>query len=569
MKGRIVFFFLSCLVALALLVPSSGWSKEPIYGGTINIVHNLDPPGFDPALLRYNQMEHIMLACEPPISIDWWKGPAGTNEWAFNAAWAEPPPSVKKGYLIESWELIAPGHAKYHVRPGMMWQDRPGIQAPREVTADDLVFNIKRVLANPTNYWSSNPGPPETINVLDKYTIEIKFKEPQGRVWSFMFPMFYGFAAPDVIKKFGDMTDWKHVTGTGPFILTDYVEGSSMTWKRNPNYWQKDPKGRSLPFLDGVNMLIIPDVSTRIAALRTGKVDMLSGMTPRSVGYQDALSLDKTNPQLKKRRKLMSSVMDIELDQKAPPFGPTQDPRAWKVRRAASMAIDRDGIIKRYYEGQAALCMNQIAPLYGIKALEFENLPESVQELHKYKPEKAKKLLAEAGYPKGFKTTIRCAQYQADFYSLIKAYWDAVGIQTEIKVMDSGALWGMGFGQKMTGAMGLGSGVGFFTGQYHTNKNGKPFGWNLNASKCPRCDALHDKMGPEYDWDKRVELLTEIVLIGMDEADKLYLPVPYMYNYWQPWVGGYHGEDHVSIGHHQGIATYVWIDQDLKKKMGH
>ena len=65
--------------------------------------------------------------------------------------------------------------------------------------------------------------------------------------------------------------------GTGPYRLTDHVEGSSATWEKNPNYWGVDGKfGNRLPYIDELRSLMMPDVSTRIAALRTGRIDILS-----------------------------------------------------------------------------------------------------------------------------------------------------------------------------------------------------------------------------------------------------------------------------------------------------
>ena len=71
------------------------------------------------------------------------------------------------------------------------------------------------------------------------------------------------------------MALWRNAVGTGPFILTDYLSGSAATLVKNPDYWATDPvgpgQGNQLPYIDGIQYLIIPDVSTRQAALRTGK----------------------------------------------------------------------------------------------------------------------------------------------------------------------------------------------------------------------------------------------------------------------------------------------------------
>ena len=81
-----------------------------------------------------------------------------------------------------------------------------------------------------------------------------------------------------MIKEHGDVKDWRNLVGTGPFEITDWVEGSSITWTKNPNYWgydEKYPENR-LPYIDGMKMLVIPDVATRVAALRSGRIDVMA-----------------------------------------------------------------------------------------------------------------------------------------------------------------------------------------------------------------------------------------------------------------------------------------------------
>ena len=83
---------------------------------------------------------------------------------------------------------------------------------------------------------------------------------------------------PEVIEQSGDAKDWRNLVGTGPLMQTDVVEGSSYTWDtKNPNYWgydEKYPENR-LPYVDELRFLLMPEVATRLAALRTGKIDFI------------------------------------------------------------------------------------------------------------------------------------------------------------------------------------------------------------------------------------------------------------------------------------------------------
>ena len=78
------------------------------------------------------------------------------------------------------------------------------------------------------------------------------------------------------------MQDWKTAVGTGPWMLTDWVKGSALTYTKNPNYWGHDEKfpEHRLPYLDEVKMLIIPEFSTRLAALRAGRIARLINALP-------------------------------------------------------------------------------------------------------------------------------------------------------------------------------------------------------------------------------------------------------------------------------------------------
>ena len=129
-------------------------------------------------------------------------------------------------------------------------------------------------------------------------------------------------------------------------MLTDYVPGSTLTYEKNPNYWQFDPihpKNR-LPYLDMVKQLIITDASTQTAALRTGKIDVSSWT---SLTLDDALLLMKQRPEMKYRPiNGADNQLYFRLDKEELPFTDL------KVRQALTLAINQQEIIDEYYNGQ-------------------------------------------------------------------------------------------------------------------------------------------------------------------------------------------------------------------------
>ena len=111
----------------------------------------------------------------------------------------------------------------------------------------------------------------ESITATDEWTVEFKQKEINvGALHAILDGSPYFTYPPEVIKEHGDVTNWRNLVGTGPMMLTDWTEGSSITWDKNPDYWgfdEKYPENR-LPYLDTIRALIMPEVATHMAAIR-------------------------------------------------------------------------------------------------------------------------------------------------------------------------------------------------------------------------------------------------------------------------------------------------------------
>jgi peptide/nickel transport system substrate-binding protein len=230
---------------------------------------------------------------------------------------------------------------------------------------------------------------------------------------------------PEVIEKYGNAEDWRVHCGTGPFMMIDYVPGSSVTFVKNPNYWRKHPlyKGYDMPFMDGVKWLNIPDDSTRIAALRTAKID--TTCYGGKVRVEDWESLMKTNPELKwsKYLPVFQKAVGMRLDKKKP----WDDKR---VRQALNYAVDKEAIVKNIFYGLAkpAGVDNPCREWMDIKP-------------YPYDPAKAKQLLAEAGYPDGFKITLKVFTTSPGaelpiIGEAVGMYWQAVGLKVTIVPID-------------------------------------------------------------------------------------------------------------------------------------
>ena len=191
-----------------------------------------------------------------------------------------------------------------------------------------------------------------------------------------------------MVAKYGDVQDWRNAVGTGPFILLDFVPGSSLTFKKNPNYWGTDPvgpgKGNPLPYVDTYKQLVIPDLSTRLAGLRTAKIDFMSDIV-----LDDADSLIKANPDMKYVTYLSNNpwVIGMRRDKSDNPLSSV------KVRQALMLATDFNAFKNDLFKGQGDIDVypvnKQVASLYQ----PLSEMPQAVQDLFKYNPDKAKQLL--------------------------------------------------------------------------------------------------------------------------------------------------------------------------------
>ena len=187
----------------------------------------------------------------------------------------------------------------------------------------------------------------ESVTATDKWTVEIKLTKPQIDVPWKMLNNYFVVHAPEQIEQYGDAKDWRNLVGTGPFRLTDVVEGSSSTWEKNPNYWGVDEKfGNRLPYIDEYRQLLMPEISTRLAALRTGKVDFMGNEGDGYITSIDDLeALKQTNPEIAVWPSLGAAAGVFWFNQALPITADVN------VRKAMQMAVDRETIAATYFRG--------------------------------------------------------------------------------------------------------------------------------------------------------------------------------------------------------------------------
>ena len=466
----------------------------------------------------------------------------------------------------------------YTIRQGIHYQLVPNSAASalvngRELTADDVVFCMQQRITDPGSYvYLSNPElRPAQVSKTGPWEVSVKVPSNVLLTALNRFSSTTGYYPPEVFQKFNKMADWRDQVGTAAFMLTDYVSNSSVTYTRNPNYWEKDPigpgKGNQLPYVDTMSVLTIPDLSTRLAALRTGKIDTMS-----NVLASDATPLLKSTTDLK-------SLEKTSVDGRGTPIFMRVDKAPFtdvRVRRAMMMGIDFNNILTNYWGGKGQILTYPFADTADYHDLYLgindSDTPASIKQLFTYNPDGAKKLLADAGYPNGFETTILLTAADpasADYYSIIKDMWSKIGIKLTLDIKENTVYSGLQASR--TFAMTTGTtapAATFYLGVAYQGTGQISNLGNLNdptvnaALKDVNTAALTDLPSAMKIW--REKLAKYVV----DQSFAITNVIGYNYNIWWPWLVNYTGEGPVSYA--QTVwPNYVWIDQALKKSMGH
>jgi peptide/nickel transport system substrate-binding protein len=468
--------------------------------------------------------------------------------------------------LATSFERIDPTTVRFHLRKGVRWNaglpEARKLVGDREFVASDVEWYFKYVMASPkhTGRWD---GVVESVKAVDKYTVEAKAK----RVDVFFIAQIAAGAytaihCPEVGKKYGNFKDWKNNVGTGAFIRTNLVPGSSATFEKNPGYWGYDEKHPEniRPYVDKVREVFLTDIATELAAFRTGKMDQLynSGMTRHHLA--DLLS---TNPDIGVAKfNTGNSYWSIRND-----IAPFND---IKVRSAMNKAVNRQEILDEFYGGEGEVWSNPYPPIYADIYIPFDTLPEDIKELYSYDPAKAKQLLAEAGYPNGFKTSlVYYAPTGSELHeknALIAQYLAKVGIEVELRLVDSATNSSMRYGFTYPQIYGDGMGVNYPEQFYQV--------WYVSTGAWNRC-RVNDKYIDEtvakamgtLDVKARRAMFRELDMYVLRHCYDLTPVNGLSYTVWQPWVKGYAGQRSLYFQGRAEIYSRIWLDLDMREDM--
>jgi peptide/nickel transport system substrate-binding protein len=545
--------------------------EGPEYGGTITLrATDIMTTDFDVSGLIteqnsywYDSMWNMDMAVDRDI-------------WSFTTNMV-PPEEYTIGNLAKSWELGADGQTiTVHLREGVYWQDKPPVNG-REFTAYDVQAHYERNWENPLWAAIGQLGKWESVTALGTYTVEFKFKTP-GATWFALaadpIPV-NSFEAPEFAAlSEEEQLDWHNAVGTGPWILTDYVSGTSMTFSANPNYWGYDERypENQLPYADTLEILVIQDASTAVTALRTGQLDILGAKTSfaePALTWQQKQTIEESNPELQWGTLLgQGPAVDLRCD-----TAPFTDIR---VRQALQMAINRPLIAQSIYGGtiDGTPC-GFVNPLLTGYAYDYADWSQELKDEYAYNVEGAKALLAEAAAngvftPNelgGFDTNIICSSASnLEVLQVIQSQFNDIGVVMNINDYDPttfDAMVSSGEFDQMV----------YASCAYDTYPTliGHRWSGNTSSNYTYNNDAVYDQIYDEF-WATTDP--AEAMLL-MQEGDKRAIEQHWSVNLfptatyiaWQPYLKGYSGEARLFFGG-QWLLAHLWIDQALKESLG-
>ena len=328
--------------------------------------------------------------------------------------------------IATSWEVGAEGKVyTFHLKKGVMFHDDSCFPdgKGREVKASDFKYSFELLctkLINDTipnlmfertfkdkvvganEFYEAESGEIAGVKVVDDYTLEVTLIQPSS---SFIYIMAYPAAsvvANEAVEKYGANL----IVGSGPFMFGEFLEDNDeltgepiekLVLIRNPNYHEADRFGNQLPYLDSVIISFYNSQKRELALFQDHELDMILGLPAESVRdivEQQIAYFEKKPPIFILERSADMSTQFYEFNLANPLFG--LDANGLKVRQAISYAIDREKLIEKVLSGEA------YGPgIHGITPPSFREYDNSKIQGYSYDPEKAKQLLAAAGYPDG------------------------------------------------------------------------------------------------------------------------------------------------------------------------
>ncbi len=397
------------------------------------------------------------------------------------------------GEVAEDWDLSADGKTwTFYIRKGMKFHNGD------DVTAHDVHFTMERFCsAESKNPWSNQLRDQIVSHrVVNDYTYEYITKDPQPQLVDTF--CWVRIMSKDYFDEVGE-DQWRdQPIGSGPWKFVEHVPETRFKLEANTEYWRPE----HVPYFKYIVDLQVPEEATQVAMFKRGEIDIPMGLTT-----DRRVELEEEGYETRLQGLPPATVVAI-IGSHLPGSGAVHDIR---IRKALSYAINRQEMCDTFWRGQATPGGRFFLSPGGYGVTDDLIEPDS------YNPNLAKQLMAEAGYPDAFeKPTIivfTTAGPGVDMWQAIMGYWDKVGFQTELKIVDMAIFLQYVFLQQLKGDEEY---LGYIWSWAGSAFNGTAYCRNMNTSYGihqvtvnDEVTALFDKFVIELDPDKAVQYYTD------------------------------------------------------------
>ncbi len=311
--------------------------------------------------------------------------------------------------LAERWEVIDDLTVRFYLRDNVYFSNG------EKLTAEDVRYSLQRATQErgSASMFSAFDG--EGTKAVDELTVDVKVKYPFAPIYNYLASSRGDIINKKAMEEMGAEAYGRNPVGTGSFILKDWITGDSLVLERNEKYWDEKPVFNKLVYR------VITEPANRAIELETGGVDIIYDVATNDVARLSGS--DKTKVIQGPGYKFSYITMNMSLE----PFNDI------RVREALAISLNMSDIVDSVYSGSAKLADSLIAPtVFGYKKV----------GPYEYNPEKAKQMLAEAGYANGLKVVLMTNEDRnfMDVAEIAQSMWKEIGIDTEVQIMEQATL---------------------------------------------------------------------------------------------------------------------------------
>jgi peptide/nickel transport system substrate-binding protein len=481
----------ACILSIGLILTGCSKEAKPSASGSSPAATSSGAPA------KSNQPTELNIATDQdPVGFDPHKVPAASSLRIYSLVYDTLTRLDSDMKIIPSlaskWTISPDGKTvTFELQKGVKFHNG------REMTSADVKYSFDRILDAKTgalakSYFTSV----ESIETPDPNQVVFKLKNVDSALLANVTSIYTAI----VPKEVTDLN--KEMVGTGPFKMGAVETGQSVTLTKNANYFVKD-----MPKVDSIKFRIMKDEAERMAAVRTGKVDLTT------VTADSAKLLETTKGvSIQSYQTMEYGYLGINVKKK-----PFDDVR---VRQAISYAVDRSDIVKTVWKDQGQLT-GPISPAQKTYALAAGDLPKKDLE-------KAKQLLKEAGYEKGFDTVLQSASTYPDYTEsaqVIQQQLKAIGINAKIEQLEWAKYietWKSKDSTLLVGRNTAGTDPDRSLRFFFSTTGGANV-WNYSNKDF---DALVQKALETNDVEQRKQLYTEAQKMIINDAPNLFLASP-------------------------------------------